>query len=136
MFVVIGPAVGGIALGLLFFGRDVLDGGHLFWGTLTMLPLLAAMGFVYGIIPATMTGFVASAFSVRIESNHWWLAIATASGVISSGATYIFLSPEMALMMCLAGGIAAFTSGVASLAVRPLGGMIGGTDKITPGTAD
>jgi len=134
MFVVLGPPIGGIGLGLIIFGRDVLDGGHLFWGTLTMLPLLAALGFVYGIIPATLTGFVASASSERIESNHLWLATATTTGIILSGTTFVFLSREMAFLMSLAGGAAAFVSGVASLAVRPLRGKTERAEKVTPGT--
>ena len=132
MFVVLGPPIGGIGLGLIIFGRDVLDGGHLIWGTLTMLPLLAALGFVYGIIPATLTGLMASASSGRIENNRLWLATATTAGIVLSGTTFVFLSREMAIMMSLAGGTAAFVSGVVSLAVRPLREKTDKAKTVTP----
>lgn len=122
MFLVFGPPIGGVVLGLVFSLSDVFDGGHVVWSTLSALPILALLGYIYGFLPALLTGLAAGVMSRRIGGSRVWLLAVTATGAISSAVCTAVFVPSLYFVSVLAaiGAVAAFASGVLSLAVRPL----------------
>jgi hypothetical protein len=126
VFLLFGPPIGGVALGLSFLVSDILDGGYIGWGVLTSLPVMAIVAYMFGVLPAFFTGVMAIGLSDRFRSDLWWLFAVTAIGATSSGVFYIFLSPQASLRTGLVGAVAALGSAILALAVRPL------PDVITP----
>lgn len=116
MFLVFGPPIGGVVLGLVLSLSDVFDGGRVVWSTLAALPFLAVLGYIYGFLPALLTGLAAGALSPRIDDSRVWLLAVTAAGAISSAVFTTVFAPNLYFLLVLA----AFSSGVLSLAVRPM----------------
>jgi NO-binding membrane sensor protein with MHYT domain len=92
------------------------------WNPLALLSALPGTivgGYLFGIVPAFITGMMAMGLSDRIPNDPQWLAAATAIGTLSSVVFFVFLSPGLSMPIGLIGAVAAFGSGILALGVRP-----------------
>ena len=122
-FLIVGAPTGGLVLGLLVFGERALAGGgseagELLWGML----MSGLAGYIYGSIPATITGMVAAHYSDRIARTRSWLGMATGVGAAVTGILSLIGGPGLPLLLSPLGAFAAFVSALVALRVRPLGG--------------
>ena len=137
IFLIVGAPTGGMALGLAVFGERAMTGGgseagELLWGLL----MSGLAGYVYGSIPATITGLVAAHYSDRIRRTPSWLGMATGVGAAVTGLLSLVGCPGLPLLLSPLGALAAFVSALVALRVRPLGGGVrADAGEVTPETA-
>jgi len=123
VFAAVGPLTGGLVLGLVVFGERALawggsEVGELLWGLL----MSGLAGYVYGCIPAIITGMAAAHVSMQARNTRSWLGMAAGLGAAFSGLMSLLIgAPGLALLLSPLGAIAAVVSGLAALGVRPLG---------------
>jgi len=136
VFAAVGPLTGGLVLGLVVLGERALAGGGSELGELLLGLLMSGLaGYVYGCIPATITGIAAAHISNGARNTRSWLGMATGLGAAFSGLMSLLLgAPGLALILSPLGAIAAFVSGLTALGVRPLGD--GTPSTVTAETAD
>ncbi|MDP3378717.1 MAG: hypothetical protein Q8S53_10160 [Brevundimonas sp.] len=136
VFAAVGPLTGGLVLGLVVFGERALAGGgseagEFLWGVL----MLGLAGYVYGCIPAIITGMAAAHVSRQARNTRSWLGMAAGLGAAFSGLMSLLLgAPGLALLLSPLGAVAAVVCGLAALGVRPLGD--GSPPMVTIRTAD
>lgn len=123
VFAAVGPFIGGLVLGLVIFGERALAGGgseagEFLWGVL----MSGLAGYVYGCIPAIITGMAAAHVSKQAGNTRSWLGMTAGLGAAFSGLMSLLLgAPGLALLLSPLGAVAAVVSGLAALGVRPLG---------------
>ncbi|WP_298127824.1 hypothetical protein [Brevundimonas sp.] len=86
---------------------------------LSALPGTIIGGYLFGIVPAFITGMMAAGLSDRIRNDWLWLATGTVIGTLSSVAFFVFLSPGLSIPIGGVGAVAALGSGILALGVRP-----------------
>ena len=118
VFVALGPPIGGVAGGLILFLMDVLGRGYPNWGVLRLLPVIALMAYIPGVIPAALTGVSAVTVLKHVESDWEWIATVTAAGAVWSGLILMVLMPGA--LMPVVGAIASLVCSLASRRIRPL----------------
>ena len=116
-FVLIGPPVGGIVFGLIPIFES--GGGASAFQDLRSLLGIVLMSYVFGAMPALLSGAVAAAISSRVGSNILWVAAATMTGAATSPLFFGGYPHPFAPQMAIIGGIAALVSAVVGLYVRP-----------------
>jgi len=120
MFLLLGPPIGGVTLGIMAFidhGRAI---GSASLEQLLGLPVWALMGYLPGVVPALVTGITGCGASALLRTDRWWLVVVTATGAASSGLLSLWGGLQALPILLIVGGVAAFASGILSLAVRPV----------------
>lgn len=115
-FALIGPYVGGLTVVIVSLIENPF--GDPDWRDLALLPLAALSGYIFGIMPALVTGVFSGAVSSRVHSELAWVAFATVVGAAVSALTFATI-PGSWSYVAPVGAVSALVSALVALKVRP-----------------
>ncbi len=126
-FGALGPPIGG----LLVLGASLLR--EPIWEAPLLVLIIAFYSYVFGLLPAMITGLAAATLSRRIESDLIWIGLATAFGW-AIAAVFSILSDNLLdkLLDGYIGAIPALVCAAISCRWRPRRRLADGSQDFTP----
>ena len=122
-FVVVGPFVGGLVLGLIGLnsGFGGLASGPMRIENFAAVLLWGLVAYPFGFIPAALTGLVGGIISTKVSSKIAWVAVCTLAGAVIAAAimAIMFGGADVFVFYGSIGAVAALASSLVGLQVRP-----------------